>query len=105
MQKKEPRLEDKCKARLGKHFGPIVSSVYVNKTFTPEAMVEGHKIFEAVRTELVRTLKDTPWMYNETRDAIIEKASEAEAMIGFSQQVRSLLKLLYPAIANVLFLA
>ncbi|KAH6891212.1 hypothetical protein B0T10DRAFT_458610 [Thelonectria olida] len=89
--KNEPSLEKKCKARVSEHFGPIVGSVLINHTFIPEALAEGHKMFADIRTELIRTLNDTEWMFNETKEAAIEKASKAEAMIGFPQKNPNLL--------------
>ncbi|KAI5466995.1 hypothetical protein BGZ63DRAFT_13671 [Mariannaea sp. PMI_226] len=79
-------MAKKCKQRVAKHFGPIISSVFVNHTFTKDTEQLAEGIFKEIQTEYINEIEDTAWMRNDTKKIVLDKTKDVKALLGFSKE-------------------
>lgn len=81
----------RCKVQTSRHFGPIISSVFINAVFNPDTLPYARRMFDDIRDVLGDVINETEWMDRRTKDAALEKLAMSEAMLGFPMESPNLL--------------
>ncbi|KAH7155060.1 hypothetical protein B0J13DRAFT_654601 [Dactylonectria estremocensis] len=81
-----------CLEQTFKHYGPIVSSLYVNTTWLIYNDIVAKPVFEELKRTYIKLIQDTPWMDPSTRGNAISKMRNMSIMHGYTKQNPDLTK-------------
>ncbi|KAH7156987.1 hypothetical protein EDB81DRAFT_408779 [Dactylonectria macrodidyma] len=81
-----------CLEQTAKHYGPMLSSLYVNTTWLSFNDNFAQPIFKELKRAYVKLIQDTPWMDPSTRGNAITKMKNMSIMHGFTKKNPNLTK-------------